>query len=64
MIFLYQIQSAFLMYFLLFFRYWNNKMPGGTYMNSWTKYIDGPNQVSHNSDLTTSSKIYEAMIAW
>lgn len=39
-------------------------MPGVTYTNSWTKYIDGPNQVSHNSDLTTSPKIRESMIAW
>lgn len=57
MIFLYQIETSFLVYFSLFFsKSNNNKMPGGTYIHNWTKYEDGSDRVSRNSGLRTTRK--------
>lgn len=51
MVFLYQIQTTFLLYFCSSL---DTEMPGGTYIHSWSK--DGPDELSHNSGLRTSPK--------
>lgn len=63
MIFLYEIQTTFLMCFSLFSTYWNNKMPCGTY-EELTNCKDKPNQASYRSGLRTSPEVDEAMSAW
>lgn len=50
-VFLYQIQTTFLMYFCSSL---DTEMPGVTYIHSWS--IDVPDEASHNSGLRTSPK--------
>lgn len=51
MVFLYQIQTTFLMYFCSSL---DTELPGVTYIHSRSK--DVPDEVSHNSGLRTSPK--------